>query len=183
MDRRCSIDGCFLIGSPCAVQTDTLYKDRTADQVKPLKYIYNYQKRLAKSSDISETDSNGSMNKTVIVRQNPVAASGKTAVRPGLPSSGTRRVISLSNQISSAPRMRGQDVRLGQCVVRVAGRCVFAHAACLTTWIGDVTPNGQSCATTPLAFDLHPDASRTPCLRHRSATGTPVSCLITMPIT
>ena len=48
---------------------------------------------------------NGSLNRTLIVRQNRIAASGNTAGRPGLPSRGASRVISLSKPINNDPRL------------------------------------------------------------------------------
>jgi hypothetical protein len=46
----------------------------------------------------------GSMNSTLMVRQNWIAASENTAGRPGLLSGGASPVISLSSQINSEPR-------------------------------------------------------------------------------
>ena len=46
----------------------------------------------------------GSLNSTLIVRQNWIAASENTAGRPGLPSRGASQVMSLSSQISREPR-------------------------------------------------------------------------------
>lgn len=60
----------------------------------------------------------GSLNRTLIVRQNWIAASENTAGRPGLPSGGASQVISLSSQISNEPRLRSAAVQLDQFVVR-----------------------------------------------------------------
>jgi len=49
---------------------------------------------------------NGSLNRTLIDRQNRMAASENTGGRPGRPSRGARQVMSLSTQISSDPRLR-----------------------------------------------------------------------------
>ena len=46
----------------------------------------------------------GSLNSTLIVRQNWVAPSENNAGRPGLPSGGASQVMSLSSKISREPR-------------------------------------------------------------------------------
>lgn len=46
----------------------------------------------------------GSLNRTLIARQNWMAASEKIAGRPGLPSGGASQAMSLSNQTSTQPR-------------------------------------------------------------------------------
>jgi hypothetical protein len=48
----------------------------------------------------------GSLNRTLIDRQNCTAASKNYAGRPGRPSPGASQVISLSTQISKDPRLR-----------------------------------------------------------------------------
>jgi hypothetical protein len=50
------------------------------------------------------------LNKTIIVRQNWIAASANTADRPGLPSCGASQDMSLSSQISRDPRLRRDAV-------------------------------------------------------------------------
>jgi len=47
----------------------------------------------------------GSLNKTLIVNQNWIAASENTAARPGLPPGDASQVISLSSQISNEPHL------------------------------------------------------------------------------
>jgi hypothetical protein len=47
----------------------------------------------------------GSLNRTLIIRQNWIATSENTAGRPGLPSRGASQVMSLSNQINTDPRV------------------------------------------------------------------------------
>jgi len=49
---------------------------------------------------------NGSLNSTLIDRQNWIAASENTGGRPGRPSRGASHVISLSTQIRRYPRFR-----------------------------------------------------------------------------
>ena len=60
----------------------------------------------------------GSLNRTLIVRQNRIAASENTAGRPGLPSCGASQVIPLSSQISKDPRLQSEAASLDQFVVR-----------------------------------------------------------------
>jgi hypothetical protein len=48
---------------------------------------------------------NGSLNRTLIVKQNWIAALEKTVGRPGLPSCGESQVMSLSNQINNETRL------------------------------------------------------------------------------
>lgn len=52
----------------------------------------------------------GNLNRTLIVRQNWIAASENTAGRPGLPSGGASQVISLSSQTSNEPRFHSEAV-------------------------------------------------------------------------
>ena len=52
----------------------------------------------------------GSLNSILMVRQNWTAAPEKTAGRPGLPSRGANRLISLSNQINCDPHLLGEAV-------------------------------------------------------------------------
>jgi len=47
---------------------------------------------------------NGNLNRTLIDKQNCMAASENTAGRPGRPSGGARQVMSLSTQMSKDPR-------------------------------------------------------------------------------
>ena len=47
----------------------------------------------------------GSLNRTLMVRQNCTAASENTAGRPGLPSCGASQVMSLSSQIGRESRL------------------------------------------------------------------------------
>ena len=58
------------------------------------------------------------MKRTLIVRQNRIAASAKTAGLAGLPSGGARPGMSLQNQIGSDPRLRSEALSLGLSVVR-----------------------------------------------------------------
>ncbi|OIQ80534.1 hypothetical protein GALL_377110 [mine drainage metagenome] len=53
---------------------------------------------------------NGSLNRTLIVRQNWIAASENIDGRPGRPSCGASQVISLSSQISKEPRFFSEAV-------------------------------------------------------------------------
>lgn len=55
-----------------------------------------------------------SLNRTLIVRQNRIAASEKTAGRSEFPSGGARHAFCLSSQISSDPRLRSEAVQLDQ---------------------------------------------------------------------
>ena len=59
-----------------------------------------------------------SLNRSLIVRQNWIAASQNTDGRPGHPSCGASQVMSLSNQINSEPRLLSAAVELDQFVVR-----------------------------------------------------------------
>ncbi len=60
----------------------------------------------------------GSLNGTLIDKQNWIAASEKTGGRPGCPSCGASHAISLSSQISSEPRLRSAALSLNQFVLR-----------------------------------------------------------------
>jgi hypothetical protein len=60
----------------------------------------------------------GSLNRILIDRQNRMAASEKTAGRPGRPPRGARQIMSVSTQISSDPRSHSEAVSLDQFVVR-----------------------------------------------------------------
>ena len=60
----------------------------------------------------------GSLNSTLIDRQNWIAAFEKTAGRPSRPSCGASQVISLSSQTSSDPRLLSALLSLDQFVVR-----------------------------------------------------------------
>jgi hypothetical protein len=55
---------------------------------------------------------NGSVNRTLIVRQNWTAASENTAGRPGRPPCRASQVMSLSSQITGDPRLRSAAVQL-----------------------------------------------------------------------
>jgi len=52
----------------------------------------------------------GSLNRTLIVRQNWIAALENIDGRPGLPSCGASQVISLSNHINKEPRFFSEAV-------------------------------------------------------------------------
>jgi hypothetical protein len=52
----------------------------------------------------------GSLNNTLIDRQNWIAASEKTGGRPGRPSCGACQAIPLSSQISSDPRFLSAEL-------------------------------------------------------------------------
>ena len=63
----------------------------------------------------------GSLNRTLIVRQNWIAASQNTAGRPGLPSGGASQAMSLSNQISRNPALAQRRSVAGPVRGAVAG--------------------------------------------------------------
>jgi hypothetical protein len=64
----------------------------------------------AKLATIPVVCLSGSLNSTLIVRQNWIAASEKTAGRPGLPSGAASQVMPLSSQINSEPRLQSEAV-------------------------------------------------------------------------
>jgi hypothetical protein len=83
---------------------------------------------------------NGYLNKTLIVRQNWIAASENTAGRPGRPSCRASQVIApvQPDQQLGAPAQRA--VVIGPVGCAVAGGCWLAHTFRLTAWIHDVNP-------------------------------------------
>lgn len=60
----------------------------------------------------------GSLNRTLMVRQNQIAASGKSAGRPGLASCSAIHVIPLSSQINKDPRRCRETVQKDRIAVR-----------------------------------------------------------------
>lgn len=73
---------------------------------------------LSRLATIPVVCRSGSVNRTLMVRQNWIAVSGNTAGRPGRPSWGASQVISLSSQINSDPRAPSEAGELDQFVVR-----------------------------------------------------------------
>jgi hypothetical protein len=59
---------------------------------------------LSRLATIPAVWRNGNLNRTLIDKQNCMAASENTAGRPGRPSRGARQVMSLSTQMSRDPR-------------------------------------------------------------------------------
>ena len=71
------------------------------------------QSRLANFSKLATIPVvclSGSLNSNLIVRQNWIAASEKTAGRQTLPSGGASQVMSLSSQTNSKPRLQSEAV-------------------------------------------------------------------------
>jgi hypothetical protein len=62
---------------------------------------------LSKLATIPVVCRKGSLNRTLMVKQNWIAVSENTA---GLPSCGASQVMSLSSQINSEPRLRSDAV-------------------------------------------------------------------------